>query len=225
MSIRILAIDTSTDSCSVAIWNQGEILSLSNLYPRNHEKFILSMIQKLLKLGDFSLTQFNVLAFSCGPGSFTGIRIGMGIIQGLAFGVDLPILGISTLQTMAQGAWRIIGAKYVLSALDAQMGKVYIGKFQRQKDGIWKEYEKEGVFSEKQVFINIKNIDKNWIYVGSGWKKYPHLVNGFELNTYNGKVLLPQAEDILPLAVLNWKKGLAISVENAKLVYLHDIFT
>ncbi|MFX7945950.1 tRNA (adenosine(37)-N6)-threonylcarbamoyltransferase complex dimerization subunit type 1 TsaB, partial [Acinetobacter baumannii] len=78
---------------------------------------------------------------------FTGVRIGIGIAQGLALGADLPMLGISTLQTMAQGAWRVGGAERVLAAIDARMGEVYWGQFERQADGSWLESEGEAVLS------------------------------------------------------------------------------
>lgn len=127
MSTRILAIDTATEACSVAVWNQGEIHALFELCPREHTQRILPMVQQVLAESGLALNQLDALAFGRGPGSFTGVRIGIGIAQGLALGADLPMLGISTLQTMAQGAWRVCGAERVLAAIDARMGEVYWG--------------------------------------------------------------------------------------------------
>lgn len=108
MSTRILAIDTATEACSVAIWNQGEIHALFELCPREHTQRILPMVQQVLAESGVTSGQLDALVSgSCGPGSFTGVRIGIGIAQGLARGRRLaPLLGVSTLQTMAQGARR-----------------------------------------------------------------------------------------------------------------------
>lgn len=107
MSTRILAIDTATEACSVALWNQGETHALFELCPREHTQRILPMVQQVLAESGVTLAELDALAFGRGPGSFTGVRIGIGIAQGLALGADLPMLGVSTLQTMAQGAWRM----------------------------------------------------------------------------------------------------------------------
>ena len=151
MSTRILAIDTATEACSVAVWNQGEIHALFELCPREHTQRILPMVQQVLAESGLALNQLDALAFGRGPGSFTGVRIGIGIAQGLALGADLPMIGVSTLQTMAQGAWRVSGAERVLAAIDARMGEVYWGQFERQADGRWLESEGEAVLSPAQA--------------------------------------------------------------------------
>lgn len=225
MSTRILAIDTSTEACSVAIWNQGEVLALSELRPREHTQRILPMVQQILANSGLVLSQLDVLAFGCGPGSFTGVRIGIGIAQGLALGADLTMLGISTLQTMAQGAWRVSHAERVLAAIDARMGEVYWGQFERQQDGRWHESEGEGVISPDQALERAHELHGDWVYVGTGWQAYPDLVSRSKLRVRDGQILLPQAEDMLPLALLAWQQGLAVAVENAKPTYLRNKFT
>ncbi|NIG87604.1 tRNA (adenosine(37)-N6)-threonylcarbamoyltransferase complex dimerization subunit type 1 TsaB [Serratia symbiotica] len=225
MFTRILAIDTSTEACSVAIWNQGEILALSELRPREHTQRILPMVQQVLADGGLVLSQLDVLAFGRGPGSFTGVRIGIGIAQGLALGADLPMLGISTLQTMAQGAWRVSHAERVLAAIDARMGEVYWGQFERQQDGRWHESEGEGVISPAQALERAHGLHGDWACVGTGWQTYPDLVSGSVLSVRDGQMLLPQAEDMLPLALLAWQQGLAVAVENAEPTYLRNEVT
>lgn len=224
MSMRILAIDTSTESCSVATWNQGEILSLSEFCPREHAQRILPMVQQILASSDTHLNQINALAFSRGPGSFTGVRIGIGISQGLALGADLPMLGISSLQTMAQGAWRVTRAKRVLAAIDARMGEVYWGQFERQEDDHWHESEREVLLSPAQALKRAQGLQGNWAFVGTGWQTYGNLAMGSTLSVRDGKMLSPQAEDMLPLALLAWKQGLEVAVENSALIYLRNEF-
>lgn len=187
MSTRILAIDTATEACSVAIWNQGEVHALFELCPREHTQRILPLVQQVLAESGLSLSQLDALAFGRGPGSFTGVRIGIGIAQGLALGAELPMLGISTLQTMAQGAWRITGAQRVLAAIDARMGEVYWGQFERQLDGQWLESAGEAVLSPQQALERAQHLQGDWAHVGTGWQTYPDLVAGSSLNVTDGK--------------------------------------
>jgi tRNA threonylcarbamoyladenosine biosynthesis protein TsaB len=225
MSTRILAIDTATEACSVAIWNQGEIHALFELCPREHTQRILPMVQQVLAESGVTLGQLDALAFGRGPGSFTGVRIGIGIAQGLALGADLPLLGVSTLQTMAQGAWRLTGADRVLSAIDARMGEVYWGQFERQQDGNWLEREGEAVLTPAQALVRAQGLQGHWAHVGTGWQTYPDLVAGSTLTLSDGQMLLPQAEDMLPLALHAWQQGLAVAVENAEPTYLRNEVT
>lgn len=153
------------------------------------------------------------------------MRIGIGIAQGLALGAELPMLGISTLQTMAQGAWRMTGAQRVLAAIDARMGEVYWGQFERQLDGQWLESAGEAVLSPQQALERAQHLQGDWAHVGTGWQTYPDLVAGSSLNVTDGQMLLPQAEDMLPLALQAWQQGLAVSVENAEPTYLRNEVT
>ncbi|MGG4624044.1 tRNA (adenosine(37)-N6)-threonylcarbamoyltransferase complex dimerization subunit type 1 TsaB [Serratia odorifera] len=225
MSPRILAIDTATEACSVALWNQGETHALFELCPREHTQRILPLVQQILAQSGLALSQLDALAFGRGPGSFTGVRIGIGIAQGLALGADLPMLGISTLQTMAQGAWRMTGAERVLAAIDARMGEVYWGGFERQLDGSWHDSQPEAVLSPQQVLERAQRLQGEWAQVGTGWQTYPDLLAGTPVTLRDGQMLLPQAEDMLPLALLAWQQGLACSVENAEPTYLRNEVT
>lgn len=101
--MRILAIDTATEACSVALWNDGTIKAHFELCPREHTQRILPMVQEILSAGELALSDIDATAFGRGPGSFTGVRIGIGIAQGLALGANLPMIGVSTTATMAQG--------------------------------------------------------------------------------------------------------------------------
>lgn len=111
MATHILAIDTATEACSVALWRDGEIFTQYAVSPREHTRKILPMVEQCLINAQLNLQHIDVLAFGRGPGSFTGVRIAVGIAQGLAFGADLPMSGISSLLTMAQGAYRQSGVE------------------------------------------------------------------------------------------------------------------
>ncbi|MGO3800463.1 MAG: tRNA (adenosine(37)-N6)-threonylcarbamoyltransferase complex dimerization subunit type 1 TsaB, partial [Vibrio casei] len=97
MSAKILALDTSTENCSVALMINDQMFTRSEVAPRDHTKKILPMVDEVLKEAGISLHDLDALAFGRGPGSFTGVRIGIGIAQGLSFGAELPMIGISTL--------------------------------------------------------------------------------------------------------------------------------
>lgn len=225
MSTRILAIDTATEACSVALWNNGEKHALFEICPREHTQRILPMVQQILAESGVSLNQLDALAFGRGPGSFTGVRIGIGIAQGLAMGADLPMIGVSTLATMAQGAFRQMGATQVLAAIDARMGEVYWGQYQRQNDGVWGGENTEAVFTPERAQQNVMALAGEWASVGTGWGTYPDMAAATPIMLVDGQITLPQAEDMLPLALVDFALGKMTAVENAQPTYLRNEVT
>ncbi|TBM22894.1 tRNA (adenosine(37)-N6)-threonylcarbamoyltransferase complex dimerization subunit type 1 TsaB [Hafnia paralvei] len=225
MSTRILAIDTATEACSVALWNNGEKHALFEICPREHTQRILPMVQQILAESGVSLNQLDALAFGRGPGSFTGVRIGIGIAQGLAMGADLPMVGVSTLATMAQGAFRQMGATQVLAAIDARMGEVYWGQYQRQNDGVWVGENTEAVFTPERAQQNVMALAREWASVGTGWGTYPDMAAATPITLVDGQITLPQAEDMLPLALVDFALGKMTAVENAQPTYLRNEVT
>ncbi|ELM3723047.1 tRNA (adenosine(37)-N6)-threonylcarbamoyltransferase complex dimerization subunit type 1 TsaB [Edwardsiella piscicida] len=225
MSTRILAIDTATEACSVALWNNGESLALFEICPREHTQRILPMVQQILAEAGVTLAELDALAFGRGPGSFTGVRIGVGIAQGLALGAGLPMIGVSTLATMAQGAWRCTAASRVLSAIDARMGEVYWGEYCRDSDGVWHGSATEAVLNPQQVGVRLAALQGEWATVGTGWQTYPDLAQGAPLTLRDGQMLLPHAEDMLPLALHAWRSGETVAVEQAQPIYLRNEVT
>jgi len=231
MSTRILAIDTATEACSVALYNtatsaeNGETLAYFELCAREHTQRILPMVQQILAEAGLTLNQLDALAFGRGPGSFTGVRIGIGIAQGLAFGAELPLLPISTLQTMAQGAYRQTGAEQVLTAIDARMGEVYWGKYTRQSSGVWEGESTEAVLKPQQLAEHEVSLHGRWATAGTGWQTYPQLIGSTAVELVNGNMLLPQAEDMLPLALVAWERGVRVNAAEADPTYLRNEVT
>ncbi|WHP29664.1 tRNA (adenosine(37)-N6)-threonylcarbamoyltransferase complex dimerization subunit type 1 TsaB [Trabulsiella odontotermitis] len=220
--MRILAIDTATEACSAALWNDGALSAHFELCPREHTQRILPLVQALLDENAIALSDLDALAFGRGPGSFTGVRIGIGIAQGLALGAALPMIGVSTLATMAQGAWRKTGATRVLAAIDARMGEVYWAEYQRDEQGVWHGEASEAVLKPEAVNARLKQLDGNWATVGTGWQAYPDMAQGAELTLTDGDVLLPSAEDMLPLACQLYSEQKTVAVENAEPKYLRN---
>lgn len=129
-----------------------------------------ALVKTILTEGNTALTDLDALAYGRGPGSFTGVRIGIGIAQGLALGADLPMIGVSTLATMAQGAWRMTGASRVLAAIDARMGEVYWAEYTRDENGVWHGEESEAVLKPDAVTERLKQLTGEWATVGTGWR-------------------------------------------------------
>ncbi|MGY2796059.1 tRNA threonylcarbamoyladenosine biosynthesis protein TsaB [Ewingella americana] len=226
MSTRILAIDTATEACSVALYNNGETLAHFELCAREHTQRILPMVQQILSEAGLTLNQVDALAFGRGPGSFTGVRIGIGVAQGLAFGAELPLLPVSTLMTMAQGAYRLTEATRVLAAIDARMGEVYWAEYLRGEDGEWQGEQSEAVLKPEQLLPRAQALTGRFATVGTGWQTYPDLLGeSSAVELFDGKMCLPQAEDMLPLALNMWKSGVRVSAEHAEPVYLRNEVT
>ncbi|MDZ7278233.1 tRNA (adenosine(37)-N6)-threonylcarbamoyltransferase complex dimerization subunit type 1 TsaB [Pantoea eucrina] len=222
MSARILALDTATEACSAALLHQQQIDARFEIAPRDHTQRILPLVQELLLAGQLELNTLDALAFGRGPGSFTGVRIGIGIAQGLALGADLPMIGVSSLATMAQGAWRLSGATRVLAAIDARMGEVYWAAYQRDEHGEWHGAETEAVLKPEDVQARLAALSGTWTTVGTGWAAYPQLQATAGVELIAGGVTLPAAEDMLPLAERAWQRGEAVAVAEAEPVYLRN---
>ncbi|MGF1871921.1 MULTISPECIES: tRNA (adenosine(37)-N6)-threonylcarbamoyltransferase complex dimerization subunit type 1 TsaB [Photobacterium] len=228
MSTKILAVDTSTENCSVALMMGDEIISRCEYAPREHTTKILPMVDTVLAEGGVKLTQLDALAFGRGPGSFTGVRIGIGIAQGLAFGADLPMVGISTLMTMAQGTYRTHQSEQVLTAIDARMGEIYWGQYRRQIDGDWLLQGKERVLAP-DALVQEQNANQTdsgiWLTAGTGWESYAELRSQLNLNAQKGEILYPDSQDMVVLAQYALARGEAVSAENASPVYVRDTVT
>ena len=220
--MRILAIDTATEACSVALWNDGTTFAHFELCPREHTQRILPLVQDVLHDAKISLTQLDALAFGRGPGSFTGVRIGIGIAQGLALGAELPMIGVSTLATMAEGAWRKTGATRVLAAIDARMGEVYWAEYQRDEQGVWQGEESEVVLNPQAVMARLQQLDGQWATVGTGWAAWPEMASTCALSLIEGETTLPAAEDMLPIARRLFTEQRTVAVEHAEPVYLRN---
>lgn len=223
--MRILAIDTATEACSVALLNNGKVTAHFELCAREHTQRILPLVQAQLQQEAIALNELDGLAFGKGPGSFTGVRIGTGIAQGLALGAELPLVGVSTLKAMAQGAWRLQSAERVLAAIDARMGEVYWAEYQRDEQGVWQGEETEAVLKPEDVLERMAQLEGSWAMVGTGWQAYPQLSTESALALQNTEVLLPCAEDMIPLAAIELAAGRTARPEEAEPTYLRNEVT
>ncbi|MCK5831643.1 MAG: tRNA (adenosine(37)-N6)-threonylcarbamoyltransferase complex dimerization subunit type 1 TsaB [Methylococcales bacterium] len=218
--MKLLAVETSTEACSAALFIDGLVQEKYEIAPREHTKLILPMIDSLLAEAELKPQQLDALAFSRGPGSFTGVRISTGVIQGIAFGADLPVVPVSTLAAIAHNFFKHGRVDCVFTAMDARMGEIFWGVYQKDQQGYAELIGDEAVtLAENIVFPDI-----NGVGIGSGWAVYQK-----ELSACLGVQLkdieedhLPRASAIAELGVMGFNNNQAVDVELAMPVYLRD---
>ncbi|TNH82141.1 tRNA (adenosine(37)-N6)-threonylcarbamoyltransferase complex dimerization subunit type 1 TsaB [Aeromonas sobria] len=222
--MKILAVDTATEACSAALLVGDTLFSRWEEAPRDHTRKILPMVQAVLDDAGITLNDLDAIAFGRGPGSFTGVRIGISVAQGLAFGVGVPLIGISTLAAMAQGAYRLDGAQQVLTAIDARMNEVYFGRYELI-DGRMQLVGDE-VVSDPAALVDVRGkLAGPVTCVGTGFETYGETLGGLADELAVSQVRFPAAEDMLLLARAAWLAGEAVPVEQATPVYLRDKVT
>jgi tRNA threonylcarbamoyladenosine biosynthesis protein TsaB len=221
--LKLLAIDTSTEACSVALQVGSERLHLDEVCPQQHSKRVLPMVQQLLTQAGLSLQQLDGIVFGRGPGSFTGVRIGVGVTQGLAFGADLPVYGVSTLAAMAQAAYRLQGASQVISAIDARMAEIYLGYFALDSQLLMQPVTAE--LAIKPTALIESPLIGDSFAVGTGWQTYRDVMLQWQAATICSQILYPSAQDMLTLAAPALSSGQFIAAELAEPVYVRDEVT
>jgi len=169
--MRILALDASTEWCSVALGGESGFEERIEAAGQRHSALMLPMVESLLSSTKTSLGSLDGIAFGAGPGSFTGLRVACGIAQGLALGAGLRIVGIGTLAAMAEAARRRHAATRVLAALDARMREVYVAAYEREGER-WRERMPPMVVKPGLVPVPP---GAGWFAAGSGFSAYPAL--------------------------------------------------
>ncbi len=220
---NILAIDTSTDACSVALSVNGEISDIHELAPRAHSRRIFSMMQELMPHGNLRNQGIEAIAYACGPGSFTGLRIAASVVQGLAFTNGLPVIPVSTLACQAQTALRtgfVTPEEVVLSMLDARINEVYWALFSFQNSIASPLVGPVVCPPEAVAFTKPKAVLKG---VGGGFsylEALPGHLTG-DLLDVNAQ-LLPTARDLIPLAADLFQQGGFQQASEVAPVYVRD---
>lgn len=211
--MQLLAIDTSTEYCSAALWLDGEIHARRTLAGQQHSSLLLPMVDELLRETGLALRQLDGIAYGAGPGSFTGLRIACAVTQGLAFGADLPVIGVSTLESIAEQA----GAERVLTVLDARMAEVYWAAYERSGTG-WCCLL-EPVLSAPE-FVHVP-YSGEWIGAGNGFATVPlPQLEGVLARIENHWV--PDAAAIAALAAPALARGEGFDAALAAPIYLRD---
>ncbi len=218
--MKILALDTATESCSAALYQDGGIISRYQLAPRKHSQLILKMIDELMQEAGVKLSNLDAIAFGRGPGAFMGVRIAAGVVQGLAFAQDLPVIPVSNLLAIAAEARYQTGAENILCAIDARMSEVYWAAYQFNKTGSWENIVDECVCSPQRVIYPNKGI---WLGAGTGWGSYADRLSMAAINLKTIlPACLPSATAIVHLAVKDYQQGRTVVAAEAQPVYLRN---
>ncbi len=214
--MRILAVETSTEHCSVALWQEGALSGRSELVGQRHSEVLMEMLDGVLREADIKLAQLDGIAFGSGPGSFTGVRIACGVAQGLAFGADLPVVGICTLQALAQAS----SHTRVIAALDARMGEIYHAVYEAH-GGAWMTVREPSLCTAAQA---PEVMGEGWFGVGSGFALQGEVLAmryAGHLAGINTKAV-PQAAAVAQLAAPLFAAGQGMDAALAAPFYLRD---
>lgn len=165
--MKILAVDTATRSCSVAIVDDGMACAeLTTVNSQTHTKHLMPMIDTVCDMSGLKIADMDGFAVTIGPGSFTGLRIGISTVKGLAWSLNKPVVGISSLDALA---WQCIPAPYpVCAMLDARKQEVYYGRY-RFQDGEFKKDRSEQVIAPAEA---INDIREPCLFIGNGANLY-----------------------------------------------------
>lgn len=219
--MKLLGIETATEACSAALMLDGEVIERYTSEPRMHNELILPMCDELLTEAGISMNQLDAIAFGCGPGAFTGVRIGAAVTQGMALAHDLPVIPISTLANLAQQAFmQDASYEFILPAIDARMQEVYWAVYQKISDDEITLLDTELV--QKPADIDCKH--RVSCGIGSGWGTYQELLSqqtGLNAAVIDGAAL-PHAKTTLQLALPKYKKSEYVAAEFALPVYVRD---
>lgn len=214
--MKILALDTSTELCSVALWLDGETVARAELAGQRHSEMVLPMAQELLAEVGLGLKALDGIAFGEGPGSFTGLRIGCGVAQGLAFGADLPVAGVCTLLALAEGS----GSSRVIACLDARMGEVYHAVYEKA-GGEWQTLSAPGLGAPQDA---PDLAGAGWTGCGNGFAAYGEALRA----CYGGQLaavmpeLLPHAAPIARLGAASFRRGFGRDAAEAAPLYIRN---
>lgn len=218
----ILAIETATDTCSVAVSIDGYIRERHEVAPRQHNQLLFSMLQELLPSGTLKEQGIELIAYGCGPGSFTGLRIAASAVQGLAYSCGLPAVAIPTLGILAQSAKRrgeVEANDTVLCSLDARVSEVYSAVYQ-YKDELALLREGPWACSPADLVLNMSG---PLTLVGDGCaflEQFPKSLRATVVATLID--IVPMARDMIPLALAKFQNGEIQSPKQVQPVYVRD---
>lgn len=218
-SMNVLAFETSTEACSVALHAGGRTLERFEVAPRRHAELALPWAEQLLAEAGLARAQLDAIAVGRGPGAFTGVRLGIGLAQGIALALDVPLLPVSTLQVLALRA--PADAPRVLATIDARMGEVYAAAYER-RDGVLVAASDEVVRAPEAV--TLPGADDGWHAVGTGLAA----ANGVLAERLAARLAgvdaraLPHAADLLALALPAFARGETVAPESIEPAYLRD---
>jgi len=220
--MKLLALDTATEACSAAVWVDGKVHAHFEIAGRDHTQRLLPVIAAVMAEAGLRYSQLDGLICGVGPGSFAGVRIGVAFAKGLALAHELPLLGVSSLALLTQGALRVPANQRVLVAIDARMGEVYWQAFERGIDGLATPLS-EAVVAAPETVPLPPGLGP-WLAVGTGWGSYEAALRqriGDTLGVVDGSAL-PRAADAFALTLPTFERGAAPDADAMQPIYLRN---
>lgn len=220
MALKLLAVETSTEACSVALWVDGRMLERYEIAPRRHTELVLPWAGELLAEAGIARSQLDAIAVARGPGAFTGVRLAVALVQGMALALDRPVLPISTLAALAFQALPSAAGQPILAAIDARMGELYLGLFRADPERQLAALAEEWMATPARCTVTSDRV----VGIGTGFA-----AAGQALVAALGERLLrfdaaglPRASSVLQLAVPAYERGEAIAADVLEPAYLRD---
>ncbi len=219
----ILAIETGTEACSLATYRDGDYVDRFEVTPRLHNQRLFAMLGELLPDGDLVRSGIDAIAYGCGPGSFTGLRIAASAAQGLAFASRLPAVAVCTLACQAQTAlrlYRLPDGVEVLSLLDARIGEVYYGLYAIEEGRVTVRQSPRAAAPEH---VELGRVKGELHAVGSGCQfvdRFSSELRSVIVRTEGD--LMPHARDLVPLALDKIVAGEVQSPQDIRPVYVRE---
>lgn len=203
MNPTILAIETATSSCSVALAYGGVVFSRNEVGNNIHSKVLLEMVQEVLAQAQISNDQIQAVAVGQGPGSFTGLRIGVGVAQGIAYGINVPMIGVSSLDALANQA---PNNGQVIAGIDARMGEIYWCEYLKTDDGV-QRLDSLKVSPPSDLISKDASVQTQ--LVGNAWAEYQGQFSADLLDKADvvEAQVYPMADSLLALASKAFKNG------------------
>ncbi len=214
--MKILALETSTELCSAALWLDGRVDAREVVAGQRNSELLLPMVDALMSAHELVVRDLDGIAFGSGPGAFTGVRIACGVAQGIAFGIDVPVVGIGTLLALAEAS----GAMRVVCCLDARMGEVYHAAFEKRGDD-FVEVHAPGLYQPAAVPALP---GARWIGCGSGFAVYRSALAARYAGSLERVIenLTPHAREIVRLAAQEFARGNAVDAADAAPLYVRN---
>jgi tRNA threonylcarbamoyladenosine biosynthesis protein TsaB len=213
--MNLLAVETSTELCSVALLRDGELFVLEALAENRHSDLLVPMLRQVLDRARLAPRQMDAFAFGQGPGSFTGLRIACGIVQGMAYAAEKPVVPVPTLLALAEQT----NESRVVAALDARMGEAYVAAYARH-DADWDEVIAPRL-AGAQGLPSLPG--RRWAATGSGFDRHAWLRDAYRESIemrFEGD--LPRAGAIARIAARRLGRGAGVPAEKAAPLYLRD---
>lgn len=225
----LLAFELATEACSVALLHAGTLLARHELAPRRHAELALPWAEALLDEAGLAKSQLDALAVGIGPGAFTGVRLAIGLVQGIALGLDRPVLPVSTLAALAHP---FLAEGPVLAAIDARMGELYLGEFEADADGLPRARASESLWPLAEVSTALATrwgadgsaATGSFIGVGTGFAAGEGVWHAASTARFAriDAAALPSAAAVARIARRDWHAGLALAADRLEPAYLRD---